>query len=882
MHNKKVFKFIFFLFFVSVLQVAYCQTNWTKQNTPRSRVLNCVKIVNFNNVCIVGGNKTNDSILTLHVSHNSGNSWNMISDYIHPWLTSVYFPTSEKAIAVGDYGTIIKSENTGDTWSSVPIPSGVQNRHFSSVHFTGYLTGYIVGGSQNENKTTILKTQDGGNTWTIQKDENGEVLNSVYFTNSNNGWAVGNNGLVLHTTDAGNTWSAVTIPGNAGSRNYRSVFFINDQKGFIVGGKYSNDSIQTILYTENNGNSWNTITDQLGSILNSVHFINENTGYAVGRSGCALMTTDGGQNWNQLALPDLDVNHDFNSVHFMNLDYGYIVGTGGICYRYYNPIGQSPLAVTQTASEFNLNSIKLNGLVNANGYPTQVEFEYGTSTNYTGSVPANMNPVTGNLNHQVNAVITGLLPNTMYYYRIKASNAMGTTPGDNLQFYTGSPEIPNFDFENWDTTYYIFPDGYEKIAGDVSRIETPCHGSYAILLKSDSSSVKPAGMLMGLSEDGVNFSGGQPFHSRPDSIKACVSYNFSSGDSGFVALVFKNNGQIISYNIYYISGSSNNNYEELTFPIYYTTTDMPDTVIFGVLNSSFLTLDSVIPGNYIALDYIRFTGTAETLLNNDFEDWSLYPKVTLSWWNYYKKEMELEPYNLSTLPITISDIYHNGQYSARIQNHVYITDTVQATMQCDTFALSFTPRKLTGHYYFQPTGNDTLAVDIYLFHQGFLTGHGGFSTTNSTAWFTPFEAQIDYPYAETPDSAVITISINNGINVSGNTYALVDDLNFDSFLLNTEKNPLTGFMNKITSLIVYPNPANDYFTVELSNSNKTQDEVMVIINNLNGKNYFIERWLLSEGLNRYSINTMHLPDGIYSVTVTGKSFSESRKILIVK
>lgn len=879
--RAKILLFFITFFLVFISNEAYNQTNWTKQNTYRGRVLNSVKVVNYNNVCIAGGNKTNDSILTVHVSHNGGSTWNSVSDYVHPWLTSVYFPTSEKAIAVGDFGTIIKSNNTGDTWSAVSLPTELQNKHFNSVFFTNYLTGYTVGGNQNENITTILKTIDGGNTWTIQKNEAGNILNSVYFTNSSNGWAVGNNGLVLHTSNGGTTWLSVTIPGTHGSRNFRSVFFINDQKGFIVGGNYSNDSIQTILYTENSGTSWNVITDQLGCILNAVHFINENVGYAVGRSGCALKTSDGGFSWEQIALPDLDVNHDFNSVHFMNLDYGYIVGTGGICYRYHNPIGQAPAAVTQTASNLNVNSITLNGLVNANGYTTQVEFEFGTTTNYTNTVQANISPATGNMNHQVNAEISGLIPNTLYYFRIKATNQMGTTVGDNLQFYFGLPDIPNFNFEIWDTTYYLFPDGYDKIAGDVSRIETPCNGNYAILLKSDNNSVKPAGMLMGLSEDGISFSGGQPFNSRPDSIMACFNYHFSAGDSGYVALVFKNNEQIISYNVYYLTGSSNNLYEEIAFPIEYTTSDIPDTVIFGMLNSSFLTLDTVIPGNFIALDYIRFTGTSENLFNNNFEDWTLYPKVTLNSWNYNRKEMDLEPDNLNAMAVTISDIYHDGLYSAKLKNYVSQHDTVSAFMQSDTFALIHTPKKLTGHYFFHTVNNDTLSASIHLFHQGIMVGHGSFSTTNPTSWFTPFEAIINYPFTEVPDSAFMSISIRNDSNISEQSYALIDDLNFDSFLLNTDRLPL--FNTEITKpeFNIYPNPTSEYLITELYGNQESTEEIAIIISNTTGRWFLMERRILRHGLNKYIINTRDLPEGIYSVTVVHARFTESKKFVII-
>jgi len=49
----------------------------------------------------------------------------------------------------------------------------------------------------------ILHTTDGGITWTRQINGTKDVLYSVFFTDVNNGWAVANNGTILHTTNSG-------------------------------------------------------------------------------------------------------------------------------------------------------------------------------------------------------------------------------------------------------------------------------------------------------------------------------------------------------------------------------------------------------------------------------------------------------------------------------------------------------------------------------------------------------------------------------------------------------------------------------------------------------------------------------------------------------
>ena len=62
--------------------------------------------------------------------------------------------------------------------------------------------GFIAG-----EQGTILKTADGGLNWTVLPTNTFYPIESVWFTDEYNGWAVG--GIPGHgykTTDGGNTW----------------------------------------------------------------------------------------------------------------------------------------------------------------------------------------------------------------------------------------------------------------------------------------------------------------------------------------------------------------------------------------------------------------------------------------------------------------------------------------------------------------------------------------------------------------------------------------------------------------------------------------------------------------------------------------------------
>src|SRR5438093_10280191 len=65
----------------------------------------------------------------------------------------------------------------------------------------------------------------------------------------------------------------------------------------------------------------------LSSQLYSVYFINSTTGWAVGKRGVILATTDGGKTWIKQASGTSD---NLSAVSFVNATTGWAVGDGGL------------------------------------------------------------------------------------------------------------------------------------------------------------------------------------------------------------------------------------------------------------------------------------------------------------------------------------------------------------------------------------------------------------------------------------------------------------------------------------------------------------------------------------------------------------------------
>src|SRR6266480_1465771 len=95
----------------------------------------------------------------------------------------------------------VASKATGGSsswhWQN-PLPQG---NNLRGASFVDANTGTVVG-----EYGTIVRTIDGGHSWTVQVSGTTQALWAVSFTDANNGTAVGEGGTIVRTTDGGDHW----------------------------------------------------------------------------------------------------------------------------------------------------------------------------------------------------------------------------------------------------------------------------------------------------------------------------------------------------------------------------------------------------------------------------------------------------------------------------------------------------------------------------------------------------------------------------------------------------------------------------------------------------------------------------------------------------
>jgi len=198
----------------------------------------------------------------------------------------------------------------------------------------------------------LFMTKDAGNTWfeiTWPYSNLYDEVVDISMIDTSNIWICANH-KIFTTYDGGENWTmqfsdstrteylnyiemfdlknGVAL-GDAILRTgiFNSVHFINESQGWAVGNLYDdfdlNGKNYKIYSTTNGGETWIPQISPETKSLKSVYFIGSDTGWAVGSPGTILKTTDGGANW--IALTSLAAKW-LNSVYFLNSNIGWVAG----------------------------------------------------------------------------------------------------------------------------------------------------------------------------------------------------------------------------------------------------------------------------------------------------------------------------------------------------------------------------------------------------------------------------------------------------------------------------------------------------------------------------------------------------------------------------
>jgi photosystem II stability/assembly factor-like uncharacterized protein len=169
---------------------------------------------------------------------------------------------------------------------------------------------------------TILKTEDGGQNWTVQPAPTKAWIGSLFFISPDEGWAITDDQELLYTEDGGVNWTVLFTSDNA----MLDIHFVNSEKGFMTGHIGTGAIISETL---DGGLSWAQHDFFPDKIIYDFNFLDDQHAWVGGRDGLIVHTEDGGENWERTYL---GTDIDFISVSFTDDQNGWAAGS-----RYLSP-----------------------------------------------------------------------------------------------------------------------------------------------------------------------------------------------------------------------------------------------------------------------------------------------------------------------------------------------------------------------------------------------------------------------------------------------------------------------------------------------------------------------------------------------------------------
>lgn len=264
----------------TILKTTNLGQSWQNLNSGVSQTLNGIAFIRANIGTAVG-----DNGIVIRTT-DGGQNWVQQSSGISGpgKLNSVSFVNDNVGFAAGynasSVGAVIKTTNGGSTWTN--IPTGINSLLFS-IDFRDESNGIAVG-----TDGAILVTTNSGSTWTNRSLGFGFTLTSVQLVSSSFAVASGFSflefppvGVVYVSTNGGDTWSERS---NGITQTLERSFFTNENEGIAIG------SYGEIYRTTNGGLNWTFEQSGTDNTLYSLHTSDNNT-IITGRGGTILSST---------------------------------------------------------------------------------------------------------------------------------------------------------------------------------------------------------------------------------------------------------------------------------------------------------------------------------------------------------------------------------------------------------------------------------------------------------------------------------------------------------------------------------------------------------------------------------------------------------------
>ncbi|NOR73777.1 MAG: T9SS type A sorting domain-containing protein [Draconibacterium sp.] len=219
-----------------------------------------------------------------------------------------------------NFVTIIDDYSTYN-WTSLNVPNN--NGNYLEVYFFDDNNGFLY---QYDQSHYLLKTSDGGVSWTEVSTPEQSFIYEIDFADSKNGYIRTDGNFIFKSVDGGDSWTKIEIPNTFYYNKAIDMEVISSGTVILTLDNSNNDVIKTV----DAGVNWEVL--EVDAIIPKyLSFVNDSVGFILDQNYDEpiklLKTTNGGESWNMIASFGDGTQHA-KGIDFYSEEIGFIYGSG--------------------------------------------------------------------------------------------------------------------------------------------------------------------------------------------------------------------------------------------------------------------------------------------------------------------------------------------------------------------------------------------------------------------------------------------------------------------------------------------------------------------------------------------------------------------------
>ncbi len=263
---------------------------WTRETTPSP--------LSLLGAAVAGDRRVAVGQMGLVMVKRDSSEWSVVATGTEERLMDVSLNRNGLAVAVGSFGTVLRSVDHGQSWTPVSVDFETMFAEFAEslgLGFAPHLYGVKVTDDGRVvavgELSTVLVSTDGGQQWRatyVGRAHGGQMDPSLFGLDlraDGVAFAVGQSGRVMRSEDGGEQWSVVPTDSTA---NFLGVGASTDDRVVVVG-------MREVIASRNGGKAWTRVPGQdiaVNWYSDTAHLDDGRRSLAVGHSGRIIAIDD--------------------------------------------------------------------------------------------------------------------------------------------------------------------------------------------------------------------------------------------------------------------------------------------------------------------------------------------------------------------------------------------------------------------------------------------------------------------------------------------------------------------------------------------------------------------------------------------------------------